>query len=169
MHFSQHTFVINNTSNNSKTKFSHSSGASTSSLPPLDFLDSVLEQADFDWIHFDGQTTTNLYETMKHLRLGEGADASGIPLYENTLISISCFSRLKPDIEDCLPFADVVFFNKEFVNVGVCLSCDGLLTQTPRKADSTTLGRSCCSCRLECLTRPTCTASGTRGRRICFH
>ncbi|EOQ99290.1 Zinc-type alcohol dehydrogenase-like protein PB24D3.08c [Wallemia ichthyophaga EXF-994] len=113
-----HTFVINNTSNNTKTRLNHSSGAGSSSLPPLEYFDRVLQQFNFDWIHFDGQTTTNLYETIKHLRKGkgEGVDDMGLPRYKNTLISISCFNKLKPDMVDCLPFADFVFFNKEFVN-----------------------------------------------------
>lgn len=100
------------------TRFNHSNSNSNTSLPPLEFLDDVLQRSSFDWVHFDGQTTANLYETMKYIRGNKYLSGLDVTLNDQATISISCFSRLKPDIEDCLPFADVVYFNKEFVNVG---------------------------------------------------
>ncbi|TIB99421.1 hypothetical protein E3Q16_04179 [Wallemia mellicola] len=111
-----HTFIIHNTSNNMTTRFNHSNSNSNTSLPPLEFLDDVLQRSSFDWVHFDGQTTANLYETMKYIRGNKYLSGLDVTLNDQATISISCFSRLKPDIEDCLPFADVVYFNKEFVN-----------------------------------------------------
>ena len=36
-----------------------------------------------------------------------------------SLISLTCFNRPKPEIEDCFVYADIVFFNKEYVNVSI--------------------------------------------------
>ena len=100
------------------TRFNQSGSNSNTSLPPLEFLDDILQRSSFDWVHFDGQTPAHLYETMKYIRANKYLSGLEVTLNDPVTVSISCFSRLKPDIEDCLPFADVVYFNKEFVNVG---------------------------------------------------